>query len=137
FFVSVAWKAASFDPGFETRQTLDVGLYMQRTGMEPRSWDSFYRDLSDRITAMPGVQSVAYSYRFAYSGSWTTDVQASGQALRRAEINSVSSNYFATLGIFIVSGRAIREDDPPCDSSAGRTMCAVVVSQRLAREFWP
>jgi ABC-type antimicrobial peptide transport system permease subunit len=66
-----------------------------------------------------------------------TDVQAPGQALRQAEINPVSSNYFATLGISIVSGRAIREDDSPCDSSTGRTMCAVVVSQRLAREFWP
>jgi predicted permease len=137
FFVSVAWKAASFDPGFETRQTLEAGLYVQRIGMEPRNWDSFYRDLTDRITAMPGVQSVAYSYRFAYSGSWTIDVQASGQALRQAEINPVSSNYFATLGISIVSGRAIRENDPPCDRSTGRTMCAVVVSQRLAREFWP
>jgi len=137
FFVSVAQKAVSFDPGFETRQALEAGLYMQRAGMEPRNWGSLYRALTERITAMPGVQSVAYSYRFAYRGSWTTDVQASGQAPRRVEINPVSSNYFATLGIPIVSGRAIREDDPPCEKAIGRSICAVVVSQRLARELWP
>jgi predicted permease len=137
FFVSVAQKAVSFDPGFETRQTLEAGLYVQRSGMEPRNWDSLYRALTDRITALPGVQSVAYSYRYTYSGSWTTDVHSPGQELRQAEINPVSSNYFATLGISIVSGRAIREDDRPCERSTGRTICAVVVSQRLASEFWP
>jgi predicted permease len=136
-FVNVAQKAASIDPGFETRQTLEAGLYVQRTGMEPRNWDALYRDLTHRITAMPGVQSVAYSYRFAYGGSWTADVQMPGQALRQAEINPVSSNYFAALGVPIVSGRAIREDDPPCENATGRAICAVVVSQRLAREFWP
>jgi predicted permease len=137
-FVSVAQKAASFDPGFETRQALEAGLYVQRTGMEPRDWDDLYRALTDRITAMPGVQSVAYSYRFLFSrGSWVDDVQTPGQPLRQAEINSVSSNYFATLGIPIVSGRAISENDPPCEKATGRTICAVVISQRLAREFWP
>src|SRR5262249_49649631 len=61
------------------------------------------------------------------------DVQAPGQALRQAGINWVSPNFFATLGIPIVSGRALREGDPPCEKS----VCPVVVSQRLAREFWP
>src|SRR5262249_49559824 len=49
-FVSVAQKAASSDPGFETRQTLEVGLYVQRVGLEPRNWDTLYRALTDRIT---------------------------------------------------------------------------------------
>jgi predicted permease len=138
FFVSAAQNAASIDPGFETRQTLEAGLYVQRTGMEPRNWDAMYRALTDRITAMPGVQSVAYSYRYMFNkGSWIDDVQVSGHALRQAEISSVSPNYFATLGIPIVSGRAIRDDDPPCEKATGRTICAVVISQRLAREFWP
>lgn len=137
-FVSVAQKAASADPGFETRQTLEVGLYVQRVGMEPRDWEAFYRALNDRITALPGVQSVAYSYRYMFSkGSWMADVRATGQALRQAEIMSVSSSYFTTLGIPIVSGRAIREDDSPCEKATGRIICAVVVSHRLAREFWP
>jgi hypothetical protein len=137
-FVSVAQRAASFDPGFETRQALVAGLFVQRAGMELRNWDTLYRTLNNRITALPGVQSVAYSYRYLFSkGPWMADVQAPGQALRQAEINSVSSNYFTTLGIPIVSGRAIRENDPPCEKATGRTICAVVVSQRLAREFWP
>jgi hypothetical protein len=46
---------------------------------------------------------------------------------------TVSANYFATLEIPIVSGRALREDDPHC----GKGVCSVVVSERLARDFWP
>jgi len=53
--------------------------------------------------------------------------------MRQAATSWVSSNYFTTLGIPIVSGRALREDDPAC----GRAVCSVVVSQQLAREFWP
>src|SRR5262249_38711530 len=52
---------------------------------------------------------------------------------RRAHFNTVSANYFATLGIPLISGRALGEDDQPC----GKELCSVVVSERLAQEFWP
>src|SRR5262249_17247215 len=124
-FVSVAQNAATFDPGFDTRQALEAGLYVQRTGKEPPDWDALNLSLIDRIPAMPGVQSVAYSYHYLFSrGSWVDDVQAPGQPLSHAEIYSVSSNYFATLGIPIVSGRAISENDLPCEKATGRTRCA-------------
>jgi hypothetical protein len=68
-------------------------------------------------------------------------VQAPGLALRQVKSILVSPNYFTTLGIPIMSGRAIRDDDPPCGqtsgNSSGNNGCSVVVSQRLASEFWP
>jgi hypothetical protein len=48
-------------------------------------------------------------------------------------MNWVSPGFFATLGIPIVRGRALREVDPPC----GRDGCSVIVSEELARRFWP
>jgi FtsX-like permease family/MacB-like periplasmic core domain len=45
----------------------------------------------------------------------------------------LAPNFFTTLGIPIVSGRALNESDPPC----GRSGCSVVVSEDLARQFWP
>jgi len=77
---------------------------------------------------------VAWSYWSPlFIGASEAPVQAPGQAPRRVAFNTVSANYFATLEIPIVSGRALREDDPPC----GKGVCSVVVSQRLAHEFWP
>lgn len=140
-FVGVARRAASFEPGFETRQVLWTGLFVQRAGNESRNWEALQRTLTPRLAALPGVQSVAYSYRLPFMSSWTTDVQAQGQAMRQVANSAVSPNYFATMGIPIVSGRALREGDLPCRKSsanaAGRVGCSVVVSQQLAREFWP
>lgn len=141
-FVSVARQAAALEPGFETRQVLETGLFVQRRGTEQRNWETLQRTLTERITALPGVQAVAYSYSYPFRGARLTSVQTADQTLRSADSTQVSPNYFATLGIPIVSGRALREDDLPCEKAAGeksvsRTSCAVVVSQGLAREFWP
>jgi ABC-type antimicrobial peptide transport system permease subunit len=46
--------------------------------------------------------------------------------------NQVSANYFATLGIPILRGRAIERNDAACGM---RSVCPVVVSQEFAREY--
>jgi hypothetical protein len=61
------------------------------------------------------------------------DIQVPGQATRHAAMNWVSPNFFDTLGIPIVSGRAFGDGDPSC----GIGGCPVVVSQKFAGEFWP
>src|SRR5262245_27589176 len=132
-FVSVSQKAASFEPGFETRRVISTGLYIQSKdiGNQPSNWDSLHHALAARLREMPGVESVAHSKPVQFTNVWTS--RAGGQAMRQAAVSRVSANYFNTLGIPIVSGSAIRENDPPC----GKAVCSVVVSQRLAREFWP
>jgi predicted permease len=132
-FVRTLQQAVNFEPGFETRRVLWAQLYAP-DNTERRSWGGFHRALTDRLTALPGVQSVAWSHWFPlFVGRSQMNVQAPGQAMRRVAFGTVSANYFVTLGIPIVSGRSLREDDPPC----GNGMCSVVVSERLAREFWP
>jgi predicted permease len=133
-FVGTAKKAASFEPGFETRQVLSMSLLMQSRAPGQRTWGAFHRTISERLSALPGVQSVSYAGIGPFRiGAPTFDVQIPGQARRPAGINWVSPDFFTTLEIPIVSGRAFLESDPTC----GNTGCAVVVSERLAREFWP
>jgi predicted permease len=131
-FVRTSQKASNFAPGFETRQVLWARLHVSGRA-EQRSWGAFHRTLTERLTALPGVQSVAWSYRSPFNGASPMDVQTPDHAMRKAVFSTVSASYFATLGIPIVSGRALREEDPPC----GQGVCAVLVSERLAHEFWP
>jgi predicted permease len=131
-FVSAAQQGAGFEPGFETRQVLWAELLMRSRATEQRNWGALHRALTERLAALPEVQSVAYSNR-SFKDLWVTDVQLPGQRLRPVEINPVSSNYFTTLGIPILSGRALRESDLP----SGQGVCSVVVSQQLVRAFWP
>jgi putative ABC transport system permease protein len=130
-------NAATFEPGFETRQVLWARVTMRSRSSEPRSWGAFHQALPERLTALPGAQSVAYSFHHPFNDSNITEVQTQGQAMRQVAINWVSSNYFLTLGIPILSGRALRDGDPPCVQASGNIGCPVVVSQQLVREFWP
>src|SRR5262249_50230214 len=55
------------------------------------------------------------------------------QPLRQVVKNQVSPEFFKTTGISIVSGRALTETDLPCSNKG----CSVIVSEELARNFWP
>lgn len=132
--VRTLWQAASFDPGFETRNLLFVNVWDLRSSERARtSWHEYHRALAARLTALPGVESVAYTFREPFHDLRTMSLLVPGQAARPVAVNWVSPGYFATLGIPILTGRDVRPDDPVC----GKNECSVVVSQRLAGEFWP
>jgi predicted permease len=131
-FVRTSRQAFRFAPGFETRQVLWAQLHVPDQ-LGRRTQGAFHRTLTERLAALPGVQSVAWSYRDPTHDRGEMNVRVSGQAMRKAAFGTVSANYFATLDIPIVSGRGLREDDPPCEQGA----CSVVISERLAREYWP
>src|SRR5215475_1519111 len=132
-FVRTSQKTVSFAPGFETKRALVAQAHAPDKS-EQHSWGIFHRNLTERLTALPGAQSVAWSYWSpVYVGASEMNVQLKGQQLRRAHFNTVSANYFATLGIPFIRGRALSKDDQPC----GKGLCSVVVSERLAHEFWP
>jgi putative ABC transport system permease protein len=132
-FARTFQQAVNFEPGFETRRVLWAQLYAPDNA-ERRPWGAFHRAVTERLSSLPGAQSVAWSHWFPlFVGRGQAHVQAAGQVLRQAALSTVSANYFATLEIPIVSGRALREEDPPC----GKGVCSVVVSERLAHEFWP
>jgi predicted permease len=132
-FVRTSQKTASFAPGFETRRVLVAQGHPPENSTRS-SWGTFHHDMTERLTALPGVQSIAWAYWSpVYVGMGGMNVQLPGQPLRRVAVNTVSANYFATLGIPIISGRALSEEDPPCDKGP----CSVVVSERLAQSFWP
>jgi predicted permease len=127
-------RMSGADPGFETRQILAT-RHWKLNQAKPLYFESaFYRSFTQRVAALPGVQAVAYASRLPfYPGNPPRlQLQTSGQAVRQAEVNVVSPNYFATLGIPLVRGRPLAEDDPHC----GMGSCPAVVSELLARELW-
>ena len=130
-FACVFWrsyqKASAFDPGYETRQILHPRLKLPG---KP-SWGAWKDPILERLKALPGVQSVAYASTFDLLG--VVEIQIPGQALRQVNISWISANFFTTLGIPTVRGRVFQERDAPC----GQSGCYVVVSERLAREYWP
>jgi predicted permease len=134
FFVRIYQQMAAADPGFNTRQVLATRQWMRQQVPPQGSWAAFHRELAQQLETLPGVQSVAYASRlpFAPGNAPTLPVQVSGQAARPVAYNVISPEFFTTLEIPLVSGRAFQEADPFCGKA-----CPVVVSQELARQFWP
>lgn len=137
----VEYSMSSTEPGFETRQVLLVPLNVRVPPYTPDSAWSFYRNLEQRVRALPGVQSVAYSDRAPFWGEdegpdATEEVRLPGQARgsgRRAALNVVSTDYFDTLRISIMRGRPFRLSDVTTEKAAP----VAIVSEALARTLWP
>jgi hypothetical protein len=86
-----------------------------------------YELIRRRIQETPGVSSVAVS---TSAGSQSFESPDGGADVQAQQVH-VSPEYFATLGVPIVRGRAIGVDD----DRAGFT--GVVVNEETARRLWP
>jgi predicted permease len=117
--------------GFRPEQLVLVRLDATTAGYQDARLLDYYDEVRDRVAAVPGVQSVAFSRYGLLSGGATRDsvivVGAADRKPQSVHIHYVSPRYFETMGIPLVVGRAIASHDV---REAPRV---VVVNQALAR----
>src|SRR5216110_3371392 len=113
-FIRGAGKAASVDTGLRTSSNylleVDAGL----AGYEPQRAQELYRNLNDRLAALPGVEHVSISSIVPFGMfELTRKVQRAGLRLApdakpataadglafEASWNSVGADYFSTVGL--------------------------------------
>lgn len=125
----------SSNPGFETRDVFLVSAQAPDGSAKPES-AAFYRAVRDRVSELPGVRSASYASNAPFSYVPPQEVRLPGETKghgRQADVLQVSTDYFATLGIPIVRGRAFDDSDA---NAAGASPVAVV-SQTFAENVWP
>lgn len=123
------------DPGFETHQTMRVPLDIEFPPYTQASAQAFFRSLEARILAAPGAQSLADQSLDPFRPAPVSEIRLDGQNAGQgspAAINDVSSDYFSTLNIQILHGRAFAHSDVTATSRAPVT----VVSAAFAKSFW-
>ncbi|HTH47048.1 MAG TPA: ABC transporter permease [Candidatus Limnocylindria bacterium] len=146
-FCRSAIKAYDANPGFELGSNFYVALAPQLTGeSDARAW-ALNRAATERLAALPGVESVSSALYIPFGGSWDgRDVQlggapppsdgsaslAGGRALPAA-YNVVGANYFRTLGIPLQRGREFERRE----EATNGTQSVAIISQALADQFWP
>jgi len=125
------------DPGFETRHTLAVPLDLDTSSENRTAALSFYRTLESRIRTIPGVQSLAYENLRPFRGQPPpNEIRLTGQEKGQGKptsVDSVSTDFFSTFGIRVIAGRSFLSSDETSASPGS----VVVVSQALAKQFWP
>ena len=124
-------------PGFATDNVLTTAIDTFSAGYDAQRARLFQDELIGRVRALGGVRSAAFSATtpFSYASVATAPIAVDGYDPPRdqqptADYNTVSADYFTTLGIPIVSGRAFTDTD---DERAPR---AAIVDQTMAERFW-
>jgi putative ABC transport system permease protein len=127
-------------PPFETAHVLAVNLPVMAEGKTPDQVRDFYREVSRRVSTLPGVQHVSSGFGVpwrdgrALSISFTFSVEGARRDKDedpRARFRSISPGFFETLGVPIVEGRDFRDTDR---DGAERV---VIISRSVAQRLFP
>jgi putative ABC transport system permease protein len=124
------------DLGFNRDRLTVVTTNPTQAGYQQAEVSRVYRDLEARITALPGVQSVVRTSSLPVARRFTNTlvieeyVSPTGSNATEVPGTFVSENYFTALGIPILSGRGLRQQD---DRSAP---AVALVSEAMARRYW-
>jgi len=124
-------------PGFSTTRVLDTWIPLAAAGYDAPRARTFQEELIQRVRALPGVEAAAYArvVPLGYEGYSSTPIAVDGYEPQpneqpAADYNEVSSNYFATMGIPLISGREFTRAD---DENAPRV---AIVNQTMVARYW-
>ena len=129
----------SIDPGFNPHGVLSMIVPVAGSReADPGRRPIFYRQMIERVRAVPGVESAAGINHLPIAGDlWDRTFLIEGQPtpattdLPDAVYRVATPGYFHTMGIRLLQGRDISAAD-----TAGAPP-VVVINQTMARTFWP
>ncbi len=103
--------------GFRSEGVLLVDIDPQGGGYSPEQLPGLYRDLVQRLEALPGVDSASLSLFSPLNRSrWRTEASVAGydptgEDANEIEATFVTPGYLETLGVPLLGGRALDEND--------------------------
>ncbi|MEM7349713.1 MAG: FtsX-like permease family protein, partial [Acidobacteriota bacterium] len=131
-------NAHRIDPGFDTRGLVVASLSPDRQGYDEEQTKAFLRQLDERLTARPEIQSVGYASHIPLTLNISTTLAiAEGQDAVPTEewpevdTARVGPDYLETMGIPLLRGRSFSQWD---DADAPRV---AVVNETMAAQLWP
>jgi len=130
-------RAYQIDPGFETKHLAVFLTNPGQAGYSKPQIEAFYKDVRERVAALPGIASASWSTNLPLWGRLVSGLKIEGRAQRsKADVvttvmNTVDVNYFETAGVRVLDGRGFTNVDRP-DSTP-----VAVVNQKAAHDYWP
>jgi predicted permease len=131
-------RAESIDLGFDPHNILNVSLEPGLQGYTQPRAEALCRELLRRTQTLPGVRSasLAFSIPLGYYNDGApvyaeTHALSPSQHVPGATLNAVSPDYFTTMRIRILEGRAFTGADIAVSEPVA------IVSQTMAGRLWP
>jgi predicted permease len=123
------------DTGMNTQNVFSVAVGLSTRDGQHGDAEGLKQELVDRLRALPDVAAVGEAYNQPFSGSMGNRpvlVQNDEPTHpREARFNFVSAEYFQTLSVPILRGRAFSVEE------VRSRVPVVVVSETAAQQFWP
>jgi len=135
-FVRSLTNLKNLYPGFDPSNVLSFAVNPRLNGYSAERAQLFYRQLTDSLSALPGVQSAALCVSPPLNyGDWDSDFSVEGYTAKPGEnmnshLNHVSPGFFAALKIPLYGGRDFTSAD------ALTAPKVVIVNQKFARYYF-
>jgi putative ABC transport system permease protein len=106
------WLLQQVDPGFRAEGVLSAELSLPASKYaQPVQINNFHKQLLERLTALPGVQTATIAYDHPLQSNWLDSFQIEGRVpspqnqSMSANFIPVGPNYFDTVSVRLVAGR--------------------------------
>ncbi|HEV2306195.1 MAG TPA: ABC transporter permease [Candidatus Acidoferrales bacterium] len=124
--------------GFDPEGVLNLTMDPHEVGYTEAQGKEFYKQLLERVRALPGVESASLAFSVPMGDTYTSKTIAVpgytppvGQQQPNVSNNVVTPGYFKTMRMPVVSGRVFSDAD---DEKAQQV---AIVNQTMAKRFWP
>ena len=130
------WRLSSLDTGFDRQNVLLVRLDLGNANYPPERRPAAYKEMLDRVRAIPGVLSASMSGQVPIGrGVWNEELDIEGYSPKSSgdvsvEYNSVTPGYFDTLRTPLILGRDFNQHDTPQSQSVA------IVNEGFARRYY-
>jgi predicted permease len=131
-------QAVRVNPGFDPTGVNLFAMDVSQSGYDRAKAPVLYRDIIREVSSLPGVQSASLAFQLplVVVGMMTRGVDVEGYRPTASEdmnfgFNVVSEDYFATMRIPVVQGRAFDTRDDASDPKVA------IVNAPFARRYWP
>jgi macrolide transport system ATP-binding/permease protein len=136
-FLRAVERAYDIDPGFDHKHLAVFLMNPEQTGYDAVRLKAFHLDVRDRVSTLPGVEAVSWASNMPFWSSPSRGVLIEGQQQARKSdtlstvTNTVDVDYFKTVRISLLQGRAFT------DSDQDGSLPVAIINEDLARRYWP
>ena len=131
-------KAQNTSLGFDPDHVLNLTMDPVEIGFNQQQTRDFYKNVLTRVGSLPGVVSASTATATPmgyYNSTDTLTIEGyqppAGQPLPSAMYNTISIDYFRTMQIPILRGRAFT------DADGDNSQYVAILSEAMAKKFWP
>ena len=136
-FLQSTMNAAKQDLGMQIKNRVVMAMDTELLHYDENRSRTFYRNLLERVHTIPGVESAALGRYLPIgfqNGTYNIFIEGKTQNNAGAEsafVNIVSSDYFKTVQMPVLQGRAFDEKDIPGSKKVA------IVNEVMAKKYWP